>query len=66
MVVVEKLTKAAHFLSMKTTHTSTNIAKIFMKEIARLHGIPRTIVSNRDMKFNSNFWRDCLKDLAQI
>jgi hypothetical protein len=44
MVVVEKLTKSTHFVPMKTMHTSTNIAEIFMKEIARLHGIPRTIV----------------------
>jgi hypothetical protein len=61
MVVVEKLTKAAHFVSVKTTHTSANIAEIFMKEIARLHGIPRTIVLNRDTKFTSNLWRGLFK-----
>jgi NADH:ubiquinone oxidoreductase subunit E len=44
MVVVEKLTKAAHFVPVKTTHTTANIIEIFMKEIARLHGIPGTIV----------------------
>jgi hypothetical protein len=55
MVVVDKLTKDAHFVPMKTMHTSTNIVEIFMKEIARLHGIPREIVSNRDTKFTSNF-----------
>jgi hypothetical protein len=57
MVVVEKLTKFAHFFPVKTTHTMTNIAEIYMREIARLHGIPRKIVSNRDTKFNSNLWR---------
>jgi hypothetical protein len=57
MVVVDKLTKAAHFVPMKTTHTTTNIAEIFMKEIVRLHGIPKTIVSDRDTKFTSNLWR---------
>jgi transposase InsO family protein len=61
MVVVEKLKKATHFVPVKTTHTIANIAEIFMKEIARLHGIPRTIVSDRDTKFNSNFWRGLLK-----
>jgi hypothetical protein len=61
MVVVEKLTKVAHFVPMKTTHTLTNIAEIFMKEIARLHGIPKTIVSDRDTKFTSNFWRGFFK-----
>jgi hypothetical protein len=54
MVVVDKLTKASHFVHVKTMHTTANIAEIFMKEIARLHGIPRTIVSDRDTKFTSN------------
>jgi hypothetical protein len=55
MVVVDKLTKDSHFFLVKITHTSANIAEIYMTEIPRLHGIPRTIVSNRDTKFNSNF-----------
>jgi hypothetical protein len=55
MVVVEKLTNASHFVPMKTAHTMTNIEEIFMKEIARLHGIPRKLISDRDMKFTSNF-----------
>jgi len=54
MVVVDKLTKATHFVPVKTTHTTTNIAEIYMREIARLHGTPRTIVSDRDTKFTSN------------
>jgi hypothetical protein len=61
MVVVDKLTKAAHFVPVKTMHTMTNIAEIFMKEIARLHGIPRTIVSDKDTKFTSNLWRGFFK-----
>jgi hypothetical protein len=61
MVVVDKLTKAAHFVPVKTTHTMANIVEIFMKEIARLHGIPRTIVSDRDTKFTSNLWRGLFK-----
>ena len=61
MVVVEKLTKDAHFFPVKTTHTMANIAEIYMREIARLHGIPRTIVSDRDTKFTSNFWRGLFK-----
>jgi hypothetical protein len=61
MVVIDKLTKAAHFVPVKTTHTTTNIAKIFMKEISRLHGIPRTIISDRDTKLTFNFWRGLFK-----
>jgi hypothetical protein len=55
MVVVDKLIKFGHFFPLKTTHTVANNAKIYMREIARLHGIPRTIVSDRDTKFTSNF-----------
>ena len=55
MVVVDKLTKAAHFISLKTTHKAADVVDIFMKEVARLHVIPKTIVSNRDSKFTSNF-----------
>jgi hypothetical protein len=55
MVVVEKLTKDAHFVPVKTTHTTTNIAEFYMREIVRLHGIAWTIVSDKDTKFTSNF-----------
>jgi hypothetical protein len=61
MVVVDKLTKSTHFVPIKTTHTTINIAEIYMKEIARLHGIPRTIVSGKDTKFTSNFWKGLFK-----
>jgi hypothetical protein len=65
MVMVDKLTKATHFFLIKTTHTETNIAEIYMKEIVRLHGIPRTIYSNRDTKFTSNFWRGLFKGFGK-
>ena len=55
MVVVDKLTKAAHFVPVKSTHKAANIVEIYMKEIARLHGVPKAIVSNRESKFTSNF-----------
>jgi NADH:ubiquinone oxidoreductase subunit E len=55
MLVVDKLTKASHFVPVKMTHTVANIAEIYMREIARLHGIPKEIVSDRDTKFTSNF-----------
>jgi hypothetical protein len=61
MVVVDKLTKAAHFIPLKTTHRAADVADIFLKEVARLHGIPKTIVSDRDPKFTSNFWRGLFK-----
>jgi hypothetical protein len=56
-VVVDKLTKAAHFIPVMITHKASKIVDVYMREIARLHGIPRTIVSDRDPKFTSNFWK---------
>ena len=57
MVVVEKLTKESHFIPVKSTYETGDIAKIFMKEIFKLHGLPKAIVSDRDVKFTSNFWK---------
>jgi hypothetical protein len=57
MVVVEKLSKDAHFLPIKSTCKVIDISSIFMKEIFRLHGIPKEIISNRDTKFTSSFWK---------
>jgi hypothetical protein len=45
----------------KVTHKATNIVEIYMREIARLDGVPKAIVSNRDPKFTSNFWRELFK-----
>jgi hypothetical protein len=57
MVVVDKLTKAAHFIPIKLNHKETKIVDVYIREIARLHGIPKTIVFDRDPKFTSNFWK---------
>ena len=57
MVVVDKLTKVTHFIPVKSMHKTDDIAKIFMKEIFKLHGLPKAIVSSRDIKFTSNFWK---------
>ena len=61
MVVVDKLTKVAHFVPVKSTHKAADIAVVYMKEITRLHGIPKAIVSDRDSKFTSNFWKGLFK-----
>jgi hypothetical protein len=58
MVVTDKLGKSAHFIPMKSTYKTINIAAIFMKEIFRLHGIPKMVISNRNVKFTSNFWKE--------
>ena len=63
MVVVDKLSKEAHFIPVKTTYKAANIADIFLKQIFRLHGIPKVIISNRDPKFTGNFWKSLFKGL---
>jgi hypothetical protein len=57
MLVVDKLSKVAHFIHVKSTCKAIDIAIIFMKEIFRLHGMPKEIISDRDTKFTSNFWK---------
>ena len=57
VVVVDKLTKASHFILVKYTYKSDSIANIFMKEIFRLHGLPKEIISDRYTKSTSNFWK---------
>ena len=64
MVAVDKFTKAAHFIPVNSTHKTDDIAKIFMKDIFRLHGLPKAIVSDRDVKFTSNFWKGLFVDLG--
>ena len=56
-VVIDKLSKAAHFIPMKLTYKAVNMADIFLKETFRLHGIPKEIILDRDVKFPGNFWR---------
>lgn len=64
MVVVDKLSKVANFVSAKSTNSTSEVGLIFIKEIIRLHGVPKNIVFNRDAKFTSKFWRELFASLG--
>ena len=54
-VVVDRLTKYAHFFAVTSTFSANEIASLFFKDIYRLHGLPRIIINDRDSKFTSAF-----------
>ena len=55
-VIVDRFTKVAHFLPVRTDYTTGQYAQLFIAEIVRLHGVPLNIVSDRDKIFVSRFW----------
>jgi hypothetical protein len=55
-VVVDRLTKVAHFIPIKTTYTGPQLAELYISRIVCLHGIPKKIMSDRGTQFTSKFW----------
>jgi len=60
-VIVDRFSKSAHFIPLSSSYTAVSLAPLFLTEIYCLHGMPKTIVSDRDRIFVSKFWKEIFK-----
>ncbi|KAJ9560990.1 hypothetical protein OSB04_006150 [Centaurea solstitialis] len=63
-VIVDRLSKSAHFLPMKETYSMDRLARLYIAEVVRLHGTPVSIVSDRDARFTSAFWQSFQREMG--
>ena len=63
-VVVDRLTKSAHFLPIRWGISLEKLVELYLTEIVRLHGVPVSIVSDRDSRFTSRFWGSLQKAMG--
>ena len=63
-VIVDRLTKSAHFLPIKETDKREKLTRTYIREIVRLHGVPLSIISDRDSRFTSRFWQSLQSSLG--
>ena len=62
--IVDRLTKSAHFLPIHDTWGTERLAQLYVKEIVRLHGLPKDIVPDRDRRFQARFWQALQKSFG--
>jgi hypothetical protein len=64
-VVVDKLTKFTHFFSISSKYSAARVAELFFREVFRLHGLPKTIVNDRDNRFMGGFWQELFRIIGK-
>ena len=55
-VIIDRLTKSAHFIPVNIRYSLEKLTQLYIRDVVRLHGIPASIVSDRDPRFTSRFW----------
>ena len=60
-VVVDRLTKFAYFFSITSDYSAAQVPELFFREVFKLHGLPKTIVSDRDSRFTGAFWQELFR-----
>nr|GEU82556.1 reverse transcriptase domain-containing protein [Tanacetum cinerariifolium] len=65
LVIVDRLTKSAHFLQMNETHSMEKLTRQYLKEVVSRHGVPVLIISDQDSKFTSHFLKSLNKSLGR-
>ena len=63
-VIVDRLMKSAHFLAVRITFTLERFYRLYIREIVRLHGVPVSIMSDRDPRFTTHFWKSFQKAMG--
>ncbi|GKE45882.1 reverse transcriptase domain-containing protein, partial [Tanacetum coccineum] len=63
-VIVDRLTKSAHFLPMKETDLMERLMRLYLKKVVSRHGVSVSIISNRDSRFTAHFWQSLQKALG--
>eukprot|EP00253_Pinus_taeda_P031035 PITA_31035 len=64
MIIVDKVTKVAHFVPIMSKFLASDVTWVFIRDVVRIHRVPKNIVSHRDVKFTSKFWKELFVSLG--
>ena len=63
-VIIDRMTKSSHFLPIHTSYSAEDYAKLYIRELVRLHGVPLSIISDKGTQFTSHIWKAFQKSLG--